>query len=198
MDALSIGTDVMKSSLAVNGFNKDTALVSGQYHAVCTDKDGNVKWDETFDNLVTRQGADFLLACIVNVPGSTPTFTPAQPYVGLITTVGAADATSTMATPVFTETAATVVATRGTPVWGATTGTVTPHDRASSAISFSVVTATNVNIAGCFLVTGTGASSTVLNTGGTLYSMGAFTTGGTKVVNSGDTINVTYTARIAF
>jgi len=138
------------------------------------------------DNLVTTAGADFLLNCVANV-----TSVLAQPYVGLITS-GTPTAASTMGTPIFTETASSVVATRGTPPWTAITGTTT-RSKACSAISFSVVTASSVAITGCFLVTGSGASNVVGNTGGTLYSAGAFT-GGTKTVSSGDTLNVTYTA----
>ena len=45
-------------------------------------------------------------------------------------------------------------------------------------------------VGGCFLVTGSGASSTQGNTGGTLYSAGNFSTA--KVTTAGDTVSVTY------
>ena len=45
-------------------------------------------------------------------------------------------------------------------------------------------------VAGCFLVTGSGASSTQSNTSGVLYSAGAFATA--KVTTVGDTVSVTY------
>jgi hypothetical protein len=45
-------------------------------------------------------------------------------------------------------------------------------------------------VSGCFLVTGSGAVSTQSNTGGTLYSAGAFAVA--KVTTAGDTVSVTY------
>ena len=45
-------------------------------------------------------------------------------------------------------------------------------------------------VGGCFLVTGSGASSTQGNTSGTLYSAGNFSTA--KVTTAGDTVSVTY------
>ncbi len=57
----------------------------------------------------------------------------------------------------------------------------------SSAVSFSInATAT---VGGAFVAN----NSTKGGTAGTLYSAGAFTVGD-KIVTSGDTINVTYTA----
>jgi len=63
----------------------------------------------------------------------------------------------------------------------------------SSAVSFAITGAGTVK--GCFIVFHTGAVSTVDNTGGVLYSAGAFT-GGDKVVADTDTLNVTYTASL--
>lgn len=63
----------------------------------------------------------------------------------------------------------------------------------SAASSFAITSAGTVG--GCGLVLGSGASSTVDNTGGVLYSAGAFT-GGSKIVDNGDTLNVTYTASV--
>jgi hypothetical protein len=45
---------------------------------------------------------------------------------------------------------------------------------------------------GCFLVTGTGGSSTQRSTGGQLFSAGNFSS--SKVVAIGDSLSVTYTA----
>ena len=45
-------------------------------------------------------------------------------------------------------------------------------------------------VGGCFLTTGSGATSTLGNTGGTLYSAGAFSVA--KVTTAGDTVSVTY------
>mgnify|MGYP003351704163 CR=1 FL=1 len=55
---------------------------------------------------------------------------------------------------------------------------------------FRVLTGSGGNVTGCFLVTGSGASSTQGNTSGTLYSAGAFSVA--KAVTAGDTVSVTY------
>jgi hypothetical protein len=64
--------------------------------------------------------------------------------------------------------------------------------KASSAAGSFGITGTGT-VKGGFLVLGTGASSTVDNTSGTLYSVGLFS-GGDRAVVSGDTLNVSYTA----
>ena len=43
-----------------NGMN-DFAKAAGVYTAACYDKDGNLKWEENFDNVVTTVGANHLL-----------------------------------------------------------------------------------------------------------------------------------------
>jgi hypothetical protein len=48
----------------------------------------------------------------------------------------------------------------------------------------------SATVYGCFLVTGSGAASTISSTAGTLYSEGNFSTA--KTVTSGDTVSVTY------
>jgi len=59
----------------------------------------------------------------------------------------------------------------------------------ATAITYTI-TGAGGTVAGCFLVTGSGASSTQSNTSGTLYSAGAFATAKTTTV--GDTVSVTY------
>ena len=64
----------------------------GVFTAVCYDKDGNVKWEDTFDNVVTTVGKNLAFNTFLN--GSAYTVT--GPYMGLIsntsfTAVSAAD-----------------------------------------------------------------------------------------------------------
>jgi hypothetical protein len=61
--------------------------------------------------------------------------------------------------------------------------------KSASAITYTI-TGAGGTVGGCFLVTGSGASSTQSNTSGTLYSAGAFATA--KVTTAGDTVSVTY------
>jgi hypothetical protein len=56
----------------------------------------------------------------------------------------------------------------------------------SAAASYAITSAGTVK--GAFLVFGSGALSTIDNTGGTLYSAGTFS-GGDKVVGNGDTLS---------
>jgi hypothetical protein len=63
----------------------------------------------------------------------------------------------------------------------------------SSAVSFTMTGSGTLE--GCFLVTGSGAVSTIDNTSGTLLSAGAFS-GGAQAVSSGNVVAVTYTLSI--
>jgi hypothetical protein len=84
-------------------------------------------------------------------------------------------------------------AVRGTAVFSAATSSgLSPANittAAATAITYTI-TGGGGNVTGCFLVTGSGASSTLSNTGGTLYSAGAF--GTPKATTAGDTVSVTY------
>ena len=79
------------------------------------------------------------------------------------------------------------VSALGTVSSGTTPTNVTT--KTASAITYTI-TGGGGTVGGCFLVTGSGASSTQGNTSGTLYSAGAF--GTAKVTTAGDTVSVTY------
>ena len=83
---------------------------------------------------------------------------------------------------------------RGTAVFSAASSTgLSPANVTSCAASSITYTITGAGgtVAGCFLVTGSGAVSTQSSTAGTLYSAGAF--GTAKITTAGDTVAVTYT-----
>jgi hypothetical protein len=63
----------------------------------------------------------------------------------------------------------------------------------SAAVSFTMTGAGTLQ--GCFLVYGSGAVATLMNTSGTLFSAGAFT-GGSQAVQNGNVVAVTYTISI--
>jgi hypothetical protein len=164
----------------------------GHYHVVCRDKDGNLKWEEEFPNLVVAVGKQLMLDTLLK--GSA--YTVVGPFLGLIgnnTTFAAAD---TMTSNTFTEFVNYTVggsAVRGTAVFASATSTgTTPTNVTTSAAAAITYTITGAGgtVYGCFLVTGSGASSTQSNTSGTLYSAGNFATA--KVTTSGDTVSVTY------
>lgn len=175
--------------------SNETLGVHGHYHVECRDKDGNLKWEESFPNLVVAAGKQLLLDTLLK--GSSYSVT--GPYLGL---------TKVSLTPVATDTMTTLVTTnaaeftnytvggsavRGTASFAsATSSGTTPSNVTTStatAITYTI-TGAGGTVYGCFLVLGTGAVSTQGSTAGTLYSEGNFSTA--KVTTAGDTVAVTY------
>ena len=168
--------------------------VEGWYHVVCRDKDGNIKWEEEFPNLVVAVGKQLMLDTLLK--GSSYSVT--GPFLGLTNATLTPAATDTMTTLVgggkeFTAYTVGGSAVRGTAVFASSTSTgATPSNVTSStatAITYTI-TGSGGTVYGCFLVLGTGAVSTQSSTGGTLYSEGNFSTA--KVTTAGDTVSVTY------
>lgn len=155
-----------------------------------------VHWKAEAPNVVCHEGK------IVMLDGMASTYTVVGPYLGLISSVSwsAVAATDVMAqiagtngwreagttnAPQWTNPAS---GARASTSWSAASGTP-PTKALSSNAAFSISTSGTVK--GCFLVIGTGASATNLNTSGKLWSAGAFT-GGDKTVANLDTLNVSY------
>lgn len=168
--------------------------IEGYYHVECRDAQGNLKWEEQFPNLVVAVGKQLMLDTLLK--GSS--YSVVGPYLGLISGTGntfaAADTMSSHAGwSEFTPYTVGGSAVRGTAVFGsATSSGLTPSNvttSAASAITYTI-TGGGGTVGGCFLVTGPGASSTISNTSGTLYSAGAFATA--KITTAGDTVSVTY------
>jgi hypothetical protein len=177
------------------GAAKDESLgMAGVYHVECRDSEGNLKWTEEFPNLVNAIGKELMLDTLLK--GSSYSVT--GPYLGLIDGAGSTFAASdTMVSHSgWTEFANYTVggsAVRGTAVFASATSTgSTPSNVTTSAAAAITYTITGAGgtVGGCFLVLGSGASDTISNTGGTLYSAGNFTTA--KVTTAGDTVSVTY------
>jgi hypothetical protein len=167
--------------------------VEGWYHVVCHDKDGNLKWEETTPNLVVAVGKQLMLNTLLYTASG---YTLVGPYLGLISNTFTASASDTMASHSWTEFTNYTVggsAVRGTAVFAAATSTgSTPANVTSSTATAVTYTITGAGgtVYGCFLVTGSGASSTQSSTTGTLYSEGLF--GTAKTTTAGDTVSVTY------
>ena len=168
--------------------------IEGYYHVECRDAQGNLKWEEQFPNLVVAVGKELMLNTLL----SGTSYTTTGPYLGLISGTGNTFAASdTMSSHAgwseFTPYLVGGSAVRGTAVFGAASSSgLTPANvttKAASAITY-VITGIGGTVGGCFLVTGAGASSTISNTSGTLYSAGAFATA--KITTIGDTVSVTY------
>ena len=168
--------------------------VEGCYHVVCRDKDGNVKWEEQFPNLVNAVGKELMLDTLL----SGTTYTTVGPYLGLISgsspTFLAADTMSSHSGwTEFTNYTVGGSAVRGTASFSsASSSGLSPSNvttKSAAAITYTI-TGGGGTVGGCFLVTGSGAVSTQGSTAGTLYSAGAFATA--KVTTAGDTVSVTY------
>jgi hypothetical protein len=173
----------------------ETVGIEGFYQVECRDKNGNLKWAEKFPNLVNAVGKELMLDTLL--AGSSYSVT--GPFLGLIGTTSptfgtGSDTNSSHAG--WTEFVNYTVggsAVRGTAVFGAATSSgSTPANitvAAASSITYAI-TGAGGNVTGCFLVLGSGASATLSNTGGVLYSAGAFAV--PKTTTSGDTVSVTY------
>lgn len=186
--------DNAQISMQSNVVGSETVGIEGAYHVVCRDAEGNVKWEQEFPNLVNAVGKQLMLDTLLS--GSA--YTTVGPYLGLISgaspTFTAAD---TMASHAgwteFTNYTVSGSAVRGTASFASATSTgTTPTNvttKTATAITYTI-TGAGGTVGGCFLVTGSGASSTQGNTSGTLYSAGAFATA--KITTAGDTVSVTY------
>jgi len=173
----------------------ETVGIEGFYEVKCHDKDGNLKWEDSFPNLVNAVGKQLMLDTLLK--GSSYSVT--GPFLGLISGAsptfgtGSDTQTSHAGWTEFTNYTVGGSAVRGTAVFAsATSAGSTPSNVTTSAATAIVYTITGAGgtVGGCFLVTGSGASSAQSNTGGTLYSAGACTTA--KVTTAGDTVSVTY------
>ena len=186
--------DMAEVSYGTSAVSGESVGVEGYYHVECRDKDGNFKWEESFPNLVNAIGKELLLDTLLRTSG---TYTTVGPFLGLINSSPTFLAADTMTSHAgWTEFIAYTVsasAVRGTAVFGASSSSgLSPVNITTSlatAITYTI-TGAGGTVAGCFLVTGSGASSTQSNTGGTLYSAGAFATA--KITTVGDTVSVTY------
>jgi hypothetical protein len=164
--------------------------IKGKYVAECRGPDGELKWHDVIENVVCTDGKDLALDTIFE--GSS--YTVVGPFMGLISSVnyGAGPvAGDTMASHAgWTEAggvnAPTYTAPRLTCVWAAASG----GSKALSAALTFAITGTGT-VKGSFIVTGTGAVSTIDDTNGTLWSAGLFSAGD-KVVGNGDTVNISY------
>lgn len=172
--------------------SQESVDLHGTYHAVCYDKEGKVKWTEDFPNTVTTAGKNALLNAYLGTAAvgvGTTTW-----YMGLIaangySAIAAGDTMSShtgwkesgennAAAPGYSQTTR-----RQVTFAAASSGT----KATSNAVVFSISSAGTVK--GAFIAN----NSTKAGTTGVLYSAGLFTVGD-KVVTSGDTLNITYTA----
>ena len=173
----------------------ETVGIEGFYEVKCHDKDGNLKWEDAFPNLVNAVGKQLMLdTLLVTASG----YTRVGPFLGLISgaspTFAASDTmTSHAGWTEFTNYTVSGSAVRGTASFSASTSSGTTPSNVTTCLAAAItytITGAGGTVGGCFLVTGSGAVSTQSSTAGTLYSAGAFAVA--KITTAGDTVTVTY------
>jgi len=179
------------ATLQANASIPEGMGIEGFYKVECHDAQGNLKWNDEFPNLVVAIGKQLLLDTLLR--GSA--YTTVGPFLGLINNSTTYAASDTMTSKTWTELTTYTVggsAVRGTAVFAASSssGTTPSNVTTSTATAITYTMTGSATVYGCFLVTGTGAVSTISSTAGTLYSEGNFSTA--KTVTSGDTVTVTY------
>lgn len=171
------------SGLDAKGGTAVTVSANTHYLVECFDENGELKWQDEFDNLVVTAGLNDLLDKYFK--GSTYT---AAWYVGLASSSPTFAAGDTMASHGgWTEVATYSEANRQTLTLGTVSGG-SVNNSASKAV-FSINDSATVG--GAFVVT----NNTKSGSTGTLYGGGAFSEGNRSVV-SGDTLNVTITLSV--
>lgn len=170
----------------------EAAKAEGVFTIECVRR-GLVIWRDTIKNTVVTVGKNLMLDTALAGSGYTVT----GPYLSFISSVGftAIAASDTMAShPGWLEAgnanAPQYTGPRKTALWSAASG---GSKALSSALSFAMTASGTIK--GGFLVFGSGASATIDDTGGTLYSAGLFT-GGDKTVSNGDLIGVNYSTSL--
>ncbi len=178
--------------------NAERLNIKGKYYVKCLDKNGNLKWNDIIDNVVTDIGVNQLLDSAF---GSGPV---AGPFLGLISSIGYTGI------PVAADTMVShaslnhvwVEAGNGSnyPLWSTPSSNArvtisfaaaTGRAKALSSVASFVISGTGGTVKGCFIVFGSGAVVTNNNTSGILLSAGVFSAGD-KIVGVGDTLQVSF------
>lgn len=182
--------DSVEATVSRSAGQTEVVGLQGTYVAECYDAQGNLKWSDTIENLVTNVGRQNLLnSYFANTGGGAI-------VMGLKGT-GTADYTDTQASHATWDEVGgvnlpTYSGTRKTPSFSSATNADPSVLTTASAVVFNMTGSGTV--AGAFI--NVGGSATIDNTTGVLFSAGDFTAG-PKTVTTGDTINVTYTLSAA-
>lgn len=169
-----------------NRITGESLAPHGRFEVWCVGPDGQEKWRDTIDNVVTTLGKNDLLDKYLKGAAYTQTFRMGLKGVG---TAVAADTQASHASwlEVGLANAPTYTGSRKSVTMGAAAAGVSTSPVQAFAITSSGT------VAGCF--TNNGGSGTIDDTTGVLFSAGDFT-GGNKVVANLDTINATYSLSV--
>ena len=190
--------DIASATVTRGATESNQMEAHGRYVAQCFGADGQLKWSEEFDNLVTTEGKNFLLDTVMIGTAGTGALASVNMFyrMAFIATNTAPVATMTYATPTYTEATSGVIASRGSPAFSASAGGVKSTSAAVSAAIVGTATIYGVSIVvlNAAVVGNLGIVSDVATATAKLYSFGLF--GSAKSVTSGDTLNVSYSTTL--
>ena len=179
----SVAQDTVSAGIAVRPRNAEGVGAGGVYTVVCRDANGNLKWSDSFHNLVVNQGLQDMNSKYFSGSGYTAAW-----YLGLVTGPGSGNtyaAGDTLASHAGWTENTNYAGNRKAATFGtATTADPSVINNSGSPAVFTM-NANAQTIAGAFLC------SVSSGTSGVLFSVGNFV-GGNKTVDSGDTLTVTY------
>jgi hypothetical protein len=182
MDKIGVG-DSMSASLVRRGDSNEEMTPCGHFIVWCVGADGQEKWRDHIDNLVTTVGKNDFLDKYLKGSAYTQTFRMGLKGTGS-TAAGDTQASHAGWLEVGLANAPTYTGNRK----DVTMGSASAGASVSPTQAFAITSTGTVS--GCF--TNNGGSATKDNTTGTLFSVGNFAEGDRSVVNT-DTINVVYT-----
>lgn len=162
----------------------------GRYEVECRDKDGNLKWKDHINNLITTVGKNDLLDKYLAGSSYTAAF-----YLGLIssvsyTAVAAGDTMSSHAGWLEAGAANVPIYSQGARPTAAWSSASSGSKALSSSLIYTIAT-TGGTLKGCFLTT----VATKDGTTGILFSAGTFS-GGDKIVSVADSLSVSYSLAV--
>ena len=179
----SVAQDTVSAGIAVRPRNAEGVGAGGVYTVVCHDANGKLKWSDSFHNLVVNQGLQDMNSKYFSGSGYTAAW-----YLGLVTGPGSGNtyaAGDTLASHAGWTENTNYAGNRKAATFGtATTADPSVINNSGSPAVFTM-NANAQTIAGAFLC------SVSSGTSGVLFSVGNFV-GGNKIVDSGDTLTVTY------
>lgn len=179
--------ETMGAALITRPSMFEELFLAGHYVVECFGADGQLKWKDTIENLVTTVGKNDFLDKYLG--GSAYTQTVVMGLKGTGTAVIAdTQASHASWSEVGLANAPTYTGNRKVPAFSAASA---GSKATSAAVSFAITSSGTV--AGCFI--NNGGSTTIDNTTGILFSAGDFT-GGNKTVANGDTLNVSYSLAV--
>jgi hypothetical protein len=184
---ISKAQDAVSASLTANKGSTERTGAGGIFTVTCVGADGVEKWSDTFHNLVVNVGLQDMNAKYFQSSGYTAAW-----FLGLVQ--GPGSGTTFAAADTLASHAGWTELVPGTAYTGnrkaVTFGTATTAD--PSVITNSASPSSFAMLVNGTVVAGALLCSVASGTSGILFSAGDFT-GGDKTVDSGDTLNVTYT-----